>query len=142
MAERAALRFQLEAEASRRRSAEKALALHAPPAGVRLDVPGGGRRRGAASDGGTFRPLSALVEAHGERSGAPPPAAAAHLAAAADGVLGFLDSLGARVGRVLRGAPVARAGCVAYALAVHAWLFLAPFVQLFAMPTARAHAHS
>jgi hypothetical protein len=64
------------------------------------------------------------------------------MAAAADDVIQFLDSTGARVGRALRGAPLARAGCVAYALAVHAWLFMAPFLQLVAMPAARAHAHS
>jgi hypothetical protein len=64
------------------------------------------------------------------------------IAAAADDVVEALDTLAVRVGRGLRGAPLARAGVVAYALALHAWLFAAPFVHLVWMPTARAHAHS
>ena len=47
-----------------------------------------------------------------------------------------------RLGHVLFHQPLARVGCLSYALLLHAWLFLMPFAHLLALPSARAHAHS
>lgn len=147
MSERAALRFQLEAESFRRRNLEKALANQMPSstlAGVRIDVPATGGRRGGSGlpIGGGSRFFSGAVDAHTSRTGKAPHPATIVAAATLDDAIEALDGLASRAGRMLRGAPLARAGVVTYAIGIHVWLFLVPFVQLLSMPNTRAHAHS
>jgi len=86
--------------------------------------------------------FSTLVEAQAARQSQPVPPAIFSAAAVADNLIEEIDRLALRMGWLLRGLPLARVGVVVYAIALHAWLFLVPFVHLLSMPVSRAHAHS
>ena len=91
---------------------------------------------------GSLNPNPSLTLALFYAQAQPVPPVVVKAAEFADNLIKSIDWLALSLGRMLRGLPLARVGVVVYALALHAWLFVMPFVHLLAMPSARAHAHS
>ena len=137
MSERAALRVQLEAEAERRKSLERAAAQRAAgDAPLRIDMAGhmGGRHASgeARGEAARLRPFSRLLTAKVAR----PHPGLLQAAEVGDDIAHLLDLATLHAGRFLRRHHAVRLGLAAYALLLHFWLFV---VLMHMAPEHRHH---
>lgn len=133
MSERAALRVQLEAEAERRKSLERAAAQRAAgDAPLRIDMPGRHTSGEARGEAARLRPFSRLLTAKVAR----PHPGLLQAAEVGDDVAHLLDLATLHAGRFLRRHHAVRLGLAAYALLLHFWLFV---VLMHMAPEHRHH---